>query len=112
MAPAVGGFPWCLPALLADGAVSDDAVEALLRFYDVVDQLNRGLDREAHYDSVANERKHREESDRHRIKAYRLLSAKARAAKQHPSINGSFDRMIRAGERHDYVHAALQAKGV
>ncbi len=63
------------PVLLADGAVKENEVLSIGRFYNLAEELNRGLDNTAEMSKLGNDQKLKQEFDRNCLKAKALIEA-------------------------------------
>lgn len=66
-----------LPALLADGALSENEVAAITQFYGLVAELNRGLDNANHFHKTENSKLRQSEGERNRLKAGHLYDSES-----------------------------------
>ncbi len=63
------------PVLLADGAVEENEVLSIGRFYNLAEELNRGLDNAAEMFQSGNDQKLQQEFNRNCLKAKALIEA-------------------------------------
>lgn len=67
------GYQVSFPVLLADGAVEENEVLSIGRFFNLAEELNRGLDNAAEMLKVGNDEKLKKEFNRNCLKAKALI---------------------------------------
>ena len=64
------------PALLADGAVHENEVSVIVRFFSLAQDINRGLDNAAEMFKASNDEKLQQEFHRNRLKVRDMIEPK------------------------------------
>ena len=82
------------PVLLADGAVDENEVLALGNYFSQVQDINRGLDNSAEANMSGGSHKLKDEFDRNRLKAGKLIKDQNGEASLHKKAKEIVDKKI------------------